>query len=195
MTATAFGIGRKTRTTDAPFSTVRAEVAEWIGMATLDDGIGFRRERSHCAVPSERERMRQVPASGTRSQSGPMRELVFDFIERLLQQKKSRRRSAASADCGQSLVSVNDDRYAAMNAAAECFAPTFERAGELAVLIGRRLERTLERRRRGIVDRPDEPATSRRGGSLAPAILDAAARLAFEIDDETSSLTISICPR
>ena len=49
---------------------MRAEIAERIGMATFDDGIGFRRERAHCGAPSERERMRQVPASGTRSQSG-----------------------------------------------------------------------------------------------------------------------------
>ena len=49
---------------------VRAEVAERIGMATLDDRVGFWGERRHCAASSERERMRQVPASGTRSQSG-----------------------------------------------------------------------------------------------------------------------------
>ena len=49
---------------------VRAEIVERVGMATLDDGIGFRRERAHCGASSERERMRQVPASGTRSQSG-----------------------------------------------------------------------------------------------------------------------------
>src|SRR5215475_4061958 len=49
---------------------VRAEVAERIGMPPLYNGIGFRRERAHCEVPSERERMRQVPANGTRSQSG-----------------------------------------------------------------------------------------------------------------------------
>jgi hypothetical protein len=49
---------------------MRAEIAERIGMPTFDDGICFRRERAHCGAPSERERMRQVPASGTRSQSG-----------------------------------------------------------------------------------------------------------------------------
>src|SRR4051794_12747472 len=27
---------------------MRAEIAERIGMATFDDGIGFRRERAHC---------------------------------------------------------------------------------------------------------------------------------------------------
>ena len=47
-----------------------AEIVERIGMATLDDGIGFRRERGHSGMRSERERMRQVPANGTRSQSG-----------------------------------------------------------------------------------------------------------------------------
>src|SRR5512133_2859088 len=49
---------------------MRAEIAERIGMATFDDGIGFRRERAHSGAPSERERMRQVPASGTSSQPG-----------------------------------------------------------------------------------------------------------------------------
>jgi glycine/D-amino acid oxidase-like deaminating enzyme len=49
---------------------VRAEIPEGVGMATLDDGISLRREGTHSGVPSERERMRQVPASGTRSQSG-----------------------------------------------------------------------------------------------------------------------------
>src|SRR5262245_1556301 len=49
---------------------MRAEVAERIGMPPLYDGVGFRRERGHCGAPSERERMRQVPANGTRSQSG-----------------------------------------------------------------------------------------------------------------------------
>ena len=49
---------------------MRAEIAEGVGMATLDDGISFGRSRAHSAGASERERMRQVPASGTRSQSG-----------------------------------------------------------------------------------------------------------------------------
>src|SRR5256885_14007706 len=64
------GIGKEDPNHRCAVFQVRAEVAEWIGMTTLDDGIGFRRERAHCAAPSERERMRQVPASGTRSQSG-----------------------------------------------------------------------------------------------------------------------------
>src|SRR5436190_13374346 len=49
---------------------VGAEIPEGVGMATLDDGISLRRERTHSGVPSERKRMRQVPANGTRSQSG-----------------------------------------------------------------------------------------------------------------------------
>src|SRR2546430_4495633 len=76
---------------------VGAEIPEGVGMATLDDGISLRRERTHSGVPSERKRMRQVPANGTRSQS---------FSSR----KKSRRRSASSGDRGQSLVSFNDCR-------------------------------------------------------------------------------------
>jgi len=47
-----------------------AKIAKRIGMATLDDGIGLRRKRGHDGMRSDRERMRQVPASGTRSQSG-----------------------------------------------------------------------------------------------------------------------------
>src|SRR5258708_541324 len=47
---------------------MRAEIAERIGMATFDAGIGFRRERAHCGPPSERESMRQVPASATRTE-------------------------------------------------------------------------------------------------------------------------------
>src|ERR1700730_6785680 len=66
----AFGIRKEDANDRRVIFYMRAEIAERIGMATLDDGIGFRRERVHCGAPSERERMRQVPASGTRSQSG-----------------------------------------------------------------------------------------------------------------------------
>ncbi len=66
----AFGIRKEDANDGRVIFYMRAEIAERIGMATLDDGIGFRRERTHCGSPSERERMRQVPASGTRSQSG-----------------------------------------------------------------------------------------------------------------------------
>ena len=52
------------------------------------------------------------------------------------------------------------------------------------MLVGRRLERALERGGGGIVDRTDEAGDVARGGRLAPALLDAAARLALEIDDE-----------
>jgi hypothetical protein len=51
------------------------------------------------------------------------------------------------------------------------------------VFIGRRLERTLERSRCGIVDRADEAGHIAGSGGLAPAILDAASRFTFEIDD------------
>ena len=66
----AFGIRKEDANDGRVIFYMRAEIAERIGMATLDDGISFRRERAHCGAPSERERMRQVPASGTRSQSG-----------------------------------------------------------------------------------------------------------------------------
>src|SRR5262249_58953726 len=64
------GIGKEDTYHRCAVFQVRAEVAEWVGMTTLDDRIGFRCERAHCAASSERERMRQVPANGTRSQSG-----------------------------------------------------------------------------------------------------------------------------
>src|SRR5262249_40596708 len=49
---------------------MRAEIAEWVGVTALDDGIGFRTEGAHWNARSERERMRSVPVRGTRSQSG-----------------------------------------------------------------------------------------------------------------------------
>ena len=69
-------------------STMRAEIAEGIGMATLDDGIGFRRERAHCRRALRTRE--NAPGAGQRHPQpiGPMRELVFDFVERLLQQEE-----------------------------------------------------------------------------------------------------------
>src|SRR5262245_18314010 len=99
---------------------MRAEIAERIGMATFDHGIGFRRERAHCGVPSERERMRQAPASGTRSHTGRCASSYSISYKAFSNSKKSRRRSAASTACGQSLVSLNEERYADMKAATEC---------------------------------------------------------------------------
>ncbi len=46
-----------------------AEIVERIGMPALDHGIGFVGERAH-ATFSCSPRMRKIPASGTRSQSG-----------------------------------------------------------------------------------------------------------------------------
>ena len=46
------------------------EIMERVGMPALDHGIGFGRELIHAGLASDRARMRQVPASGTRSQSG-----------------------------------------------------------------------------------------------------------------------------
>ena len=66
----ALGIGKEDAHDRHVAIQMRAEIAEGVGMATLDDGIGFRAERAHSGGRSERERMRQVPASGTRSQSG-----------------------------------------------------------------------------------------------------------------------------
>ena len=51
------------------------------------------------------------------------------------------------------------------------------------MFIGRRLECTLERSRCGVVDRPDQAGHVAGGRGLATAILEAAARFAFEIYD------------
>ena len=66
----AFGIRKEDANQRHVTLDVGAEIMEGVGMATLNDGIGLRRERAHFAVASERVRMRQVPANGTRSQSG-----------------------------------------------------------------------------------------------------------------------------
>jgi hypothetical protein len=47
-----------------------SKIVERVRMSPRDNGIGFRRERSHSLARSDRDSMRQVPASGTRSQSG-----------------------------------------------------------------------------------------------------------------------------
>ena len=47
-----------------------AEIVKWVGMPALDDGVSFAREFIHDGLPSVREMMRSVPASGTCSQSG-----------------------------------------------------------------------------------------------------------------------------
>src|SRR6516165_932473 len=112
-----------------------------------------------------------------------MRELVLDFVERLLEQEEIEkalgvfRRPRPEPRVAQWLPIGAEKR------GDRVLAPIFERAGELAVFIGRRLERTLERSSCGIVDRADEAGHIAGSGGLAPAILDAAARLAFEIDD------------
>jgi hypothetical protein len=49
---------------------MQAEIMKRIGVPTFDDGIGFGRQRSHSCGTSLRLRIRQVPANGTRSQSG-----------------------------------------------------------------------------------------------------------------------------
>ncbi len=65
-----FRIGKKDpHDRDVAFD-VQAEIMEGVGMSTLDHRIGFGRERCHVASASERERIRQVPSTGTCSQSG-----------------------------------------------------------------------------------------------------------------------------
>src|SRR6476620_1873009 len=49
---------------------MRTEIAEWIGMATLENRIGFWCKQGHSTARSERESIRQVPANGTRNQFG-----------------------------------------------------------------------------------------------------------------------------
>ena len=49
---------------------VGAQIAERVGMTTLKHRIGIRGQQGHGAATSDRDRMRHVPANGTRSQSG-----------------------------------------------------------------------------------------------------------------------------
>src|SRR5262245_2252607 len=126
-----------------------------------------------------------APSAGQRHPQpiGPMRELVFDFIERLLQQEKIEK-TVGSLGRLRPKSPVAQRRPIRRHEGGDgVFAPIFERADEPAVFIGCRLERTLERSRCGIVDRADEAGHVAGGGSLAPAILDAASRFTFEIDD------------
>src|SRR5260370_36008340 len=113
----------------------------------------------------------------------PVRELGFDFVKRLLQQEKIEK-----TICGFERLRpkprVRQRRSIRRHeGGGGMFAPAFERAGELAVLVGRRLERALERSSDGVVDRSDEASHFAGGRSLAPAILDPAARFPVEVDD------------
>ena len=65
-----FGIRQKNADDGNIALDVRTEIMEWVGVATFDHGISFERQRGHAVTPSERVRMRNVPASGTRNQSG-----------------------------------------------------------------------------------------------------------------------------
>src|ERR1700730_9520120 len=66
----AFGIRKEDANDARAIFYMRTEIADRTGTATLYAVTGFRGERAHCGAPSEPERRRQVPASGTRSQSG-----------------------------------------------------------------------------------------------------------------------------
>ena len=65
-----FGIGKKDAHHRHVAFEVRAEIAERVGMTALNHRIGLGRKRAHAGASSGCARMRQVPASGTRSQLG-----------------------------------------------------------------------------------------------------------------------------
>src|SRR6202011_4002027 len=115
---------------------------------------------------------------------GPMRQLVFDFVERFLQQKEiekavgSLRRPRPKAEVGEGTAITRQKRRYCRGA------PTFERAGYLVLVIGRGSERTLERAGCGIVNGADQAGDVARRRRFLSAILDAAPGLAFKIDDE-----------
>ena len=46
------------------------EIVERVGVTALDHRIGFLREGRHAATASDRDRIRNAPAIGTRTQSG-----------------------------------------------------------------------------------------------------------------------------
>src|SRR5262245_25616835 len=112
-----------------------------------------------------------------------MRQLVFDFVERLLQQE----------EIEQTIRALNRPRPESRIGL--CFsvvpkkgrhgplAPAIKRVGDLSMLVARRLYRALERGGPGIVDGTDETGHIACRRSLAPPILEAAAGLTFEIDD------------
>src|SRR5438132_1437687 len=62
-------------------------------------------------------------------------------------------------------------------------APGLKGAIDLAVLVGSRSERPLPCRRDRVVERPNETGYIARCGRFGPALLDAAPRLTFEVDD------------
>src|ERR1700716_1130916 len=113
-----------------------------------------------------------------------MRKLVFDLVERFLQQEEIEQaigvflRARPKPGIRQGLTvggEKGSDRV---------IAPSFERAGEPDLFIGCGLERALQRGGCGIIDRSNKAGDITRRRRLAAAILDAAPRLTFEIDDE-----------
>src|SRR5258708_36962713 len=97
-----------------------------------------------------------------------MRELVFDFVKRLLQQEKIEK-----TICGFERLRLKPRGRQRRSirrheGGGGIFAPAFEGAGELAVLGGRGLERTLERSRDAVVDRSAEASAFAGGQRLAP---------------------------
>jgi hypothetical protein len=49
---------------------MEAEIVERVGVTALDHRIGFLRQRGHAATASDRDKIRNAPAIGTRTQSG-----------------------------------------------------------------------------------------------------------------------------
>ena len=132
-------------------------------------------------------REQDAPGPGKRDAQPirPVRQLVFDFVDRLLQQEEIEQAIGVAA--GRAATAA--DRPASRDRRPERLRPTRSRQSSsarasLAVLVGRRFERALERRGRRIVDRADQAGDIARRRRLAPALLDAAPRLALEIDDE-----------
>jgi hypothetical protein len=63
------GLGQERAHHRLPALDVPAEIVEGVGVAALDDGVSLVRKRAH-ATFSCAARIRKMPASGTRSQSG-----------------------------------------------------------------------------------------------------------------------------
>ena len=130
------------------------------------------------------DRIRSIPVSGTRSQSGRWASSYSIFVERLLKQEEVQqplgglRLGRPQPRVGHGFAIGGKERLGGP------VAPFVERRGEPALLVGGDLERALQRGGGRIIDRTDQAGDVARRRRLAPPFGERAARLAVEIDDE-----------
>src|SRR5262249_52512413 len=124
-----------------------------------------------------------APSSGQRHAQpvGPVRKLVVDLVERLLQQEEVEQAVGVLRGTRPKPRLVQRLPVGGEESGDRAIAPTVDGARDPAVLVRSRLECTLERRGDGIIERANEPGHVARRWCLATALIDAAARLAFEV--------------